>query len=77
MKKLLLLVAIILMLGGCVAYPGYYDYGYDDGYYGPYYYPYYYPYPYGYVAPNVFIGFDGFHGGRGFHHGGFRGGGWR
>ncbi len=68
MKRLLLLAGIILTLSGCVAYPGYYDYGYYDGYYEPYYYPYYYPYPYVY-GPDVFIGFDG---GRGFH----RGGGW-
>lgn len=81
MKRLLLLMAVILMTNGCVAYPGYYDYGYygayDSGYYSPYYYPYYYPYPYGFFEPNFFIGFDGGHGGHGFHRGGFRGGGRR
>ena len=81
MKRLLLLMAVILMFGGCVAYPGYYDDGYYGGYYGayyggyygPYYYPYYSPYPYGYVEPDFFIGVDGFRGGHGFHDGGFRG----
>lgn len=81
MKRLLLLMAVILMTNGCVAYPGYYDYGYYGGYYGGYdsgyYSPYYYPYPYGFFEPNFFIGFDGGHGGHGFHRGGFRGGGRR
>lgn len=64
MKKLLLLTAVALMLGGCVVYPGY-DYGYYGGYPS-----------YGYVAPSVDIFFTGSHGHgfRGFHHGGFRGG---
>jgi hypothetical protein len=88
MKRLLLIMAVTLTLSGCVAYPGYYDYGYDGpgydyGYYGSYYGPFFYPYAYGYVAPSVSIGITGFHGGHGLHHGGFHGGhgfhhgGWR
>lgn len=60
MKKLLLLISVAALLGGCVVYPGYYDY-YDSGYYG---------YPYGYAGPNVNLHFTGFYGGRG-HYGGF------
>jgi hypothetical protein len=62
MKRLLVLIAVALMLGGCVVYDtGYYDRGY---------------YPYGYVAPSVGIFFSDSHGGHVFrgHHGGFRGG---
>ncbi|MDD2539441.1 MAG: hypothetical protein PHH28_00165 [Desulfuromonadaceae bacterium] len=62
MKRLLvLIVALISLLAGCVVYPGYYD-----GYYRPYPYGYY-----GYVEPdlNVF-----FYGGHGYHDGhGYRG----
>jgi len=80
MKKLLLLMAFLLLAAGCVAVPVY-----DDGYYHPYAYDYYGPYPYGYWGPGVvfighgghgFHGRGGFHGGHGFHGGGgSRGGG--
>ncbi|RQW90072.1 MAG: hypothetical protein EHM79_01550 [Geobacter sp.] len=56
MKKLLLLITVMVLLSGCVVYPGYYD----SGYYG---------YPYGYVGPNINLHY-GFYGGRG-HYGGF------
>ncbi len=72
MKKLLLLLTLALLLGGCVVYPDYYGgygyYGYNTGYYP---YPYAYPYPYVY-GPSVDLYFGGGHGGRGFHHGGWR-----
>ncbi len=64
MKKLLvLIVALISLLGGCVVYPGYYD-------------EYYRPYPdgyYGYVEPDLHVfyyGGHGFHDGDGFRRGG-------
>lgn len=75
MKRLLLLIAVPLLLAGCVVatpyddgyYPNYPYYGYYGSYYGPY------PYV---LGPNfVFIG-HGFHGRDGFHgRGGFRGSG--
>ena len=55
MKKLLLLITVALLLGGCVAYPGYYD----SGYYGS---------PYGYVGPNINL-YTGFYGGTGYYGG--------
>lgn len=72
MKKLMLLMIVALMLGGCVVYPGYYDGYYESGYYGPY-------GVYPYVSPNVNLFFSNSHGGRGFHHGGHggHGGGFR
>lgn len=86
MKRLLLLIAVSLLVTGCVAVPVY-DGAYYHPYYG-YYGDYYGPYPYGYWgADYVFV--TGGHGGRGFHgrdvfygrgyfrggDGGFRGGG--
>ena len=68
MKKLLLITALGLFLGGCVVYPygGYYSNNYPYPYYG---------YPYGYVGPSLgVVHFHGFRGG-GFHHGWH--GGWR
>lgn len=59
MKKFLLLITATVLLGGCVAYPGYYGY-YDSDYYS---------YPYGYVGPNINL-YTGFYGG-GRHYGGF------
>lgn len=65
MKKLLL-VFVLIMLAGCVAFPGY-----DDGYYYPY-----GTYPYGYVGSNVNLFVSNFNGRHHFHDGGhdFRGG---
>jgi hypothetical protein len=71
MKRLLMLIAVSLMLAGCVAFPAYdsgYDYsGYDNPGYGPY----------GYASPNVNLFVSGFHGGHGFRGEGhdFQGGG--
>ncbi len=66
MKKLLL-IFVVLMLTGCVAYPAY-----DEGYN----YPYYGSYPYGYWGPDVNIFVSNFHGGHRFHgRHGFHGGG--
>jgi hypothetical protein len=83
MKKLLLLISVAVLLGGCVVYPGYY--GYDDSYY--------YGFPYGYAGPNINLYYSGHYrsghygwpgyyyggsgyryGGGGYHHGGH--GGW-
>ena len=63
LKPALLLLAGVLALSGCVAYPapGYYGYGgYGDPYYGSYYSPYYYGPP---AVGTVVIG-----GGGHFHH---------
>ncbi len=69
MKKLLLLLTIMVILGGCAVYPdsyGYYDSDYDA-------------YPYGYSGPNVYLyyshinrGYDHYYG----HHGYPNGYGW-
>lgn len=58
LKHVVLVAAVALGLGGCVAYPapGYYSYGYYDS--QPAYYPYYYGPP---VVGSVVIGGGRFH----------------
>jgi len=76
----LLASALLLLLGGCVAYPAYdgsgypaaYPYAYDGGpyYYGsvPYgYYPSAWPYYYGPGWPYFSVYYGGYYGG-GYHH---------
>ena len=61
MKKLLLLVTAIIMIGGCVYYPG--DYGYYDSNY--------YPYPYAYTRPYINLNYSHIYGGRDYYYGGW------
>ncbi|MDD2335558.1 MAG: hypothetical protein PHD01_03175 [Geobacteraceae bacterium] len=60
MKKLLLLITVTVMLGGCVVYPG--DYGYyNSEYYG---------FPFGYAGPNINFYYSGHYGWPGYYRGG-------
>ncbi len=61
MKKLLLLVSVMVMLAGCVVYPGY-DGDYDSYNYG---------YPYVYGGPSVNLYYSHSYGGRGYYNGGY------
>jgi hypothetical protein len=65
MKRLLLLVGIMLLLTGCVVYPGYDGY-YDSGNYG---------YPYVYGGPSFSFSYSHPYGGHGYYHGGYYHGG--